>query len=174
MKDVSYRRWWWVHLTVYHDLCSVGSKDTCITEFDLFQAAPWLSCLQVNTKTNSPWACCFGKSCNAWDFRVLACEGHQVTCCRQRWMQDSSTWLLFCHRFPGSLHQPSSPPTQHHSSQAVWQMAGVLTPLELDKRESPDVRSESNREKTVGVLLLCTITVYTGICDRMTACHLLD
>lgn len=89
-------------------------------------------------------------------------------------MQDSSTWLLLCHCFSGSLHQPSSPPTQHHSSQAVWQMAAVLTPLEPDNRENPDVRSRSHK----GVGSWCPAVhvnrVYTGICEWMAAFHLLE
>lgn len=78
-------------------------------EVDLFQVPRWLA--DKHRHINPSRAGCFGKSPGAWDLRAGPCEGHQVTCCRQRRMWDSSTWLLFCHRFcwlitPGPVVRP--------------------------------------------------------------------
>lgn len=111
--------------------------------FHLFPEAPWLSFF--TGKSEDTEFVVLESLLNTWDFRVWPMKVNRCTCCRQRWMLDSSTWLLFCHCFSGSLHQASSPPTQHHRSQAVWQMVDGLTPLELDSQESLEVRSRSIR-----------------------------
>lgn len=126
----------------------------------------------VNEDIKFSWDCWSGKSYHV-RFSGFAPEGHQVTCCRQRWMQDSSTQLLSCHCFSGSLHQPSSLLTRHHSSRTVWQMAAVLTPLELDnKQDFPTWGHRATQGNS-----WCPSVAHNKVnimWDRVTACHCLN
>lgn len=152
---------WWVHPTLHlsHDLpqslfCHCSLKDT-------WKRWEWLTILFTGKyeDMHSSSARSFGKSFSAWDFRVGPVKVTRWAVKDRDGCKTPSTRLLLRHSFYGSLHQPGSPPTQHHSSQAVWQMAVSLTPLETDNRESPDVRSQSKRGGQL-VSFCCLPTLY--------------